>query len=41
MKAYDLTVIILKDENGNFLATCPALQGCYADGETIEDALKK
>lgn len=39
MKIYNLTVVIEKDEDGNFLAICPALQGCYADGETLEEAL--
>ena len=39
MTEYNLTVIIQKDEDGNFIAICPALQGCYTDGETLEDAL--
>jgi predicted RNase H-like HicB family nuclease len=36
---YNLTVVVEKDEDNNFLAICPALQGCYADGETLEEAL--
>ena len=40
MKIYNLTVVIEKDEDGNFLAICPALQGCYADGGTMEEALE-
>ena len=40
MKVYNLTVFIEKDEDGNFLAICPALQGCYTDGETMEEALE-
>jgi predicted RNase H-like HicB family nuclease len=39
MKVYNLTVVVEKDEDGVFLAICPALQGCYADGETLEEAL--
>ena len=39
MNAYNLTVIIKKDTDGNFLAICPALQGCYVDGETQQEAL--
>lgn len=39
-KVYDLTVVIEQDETGRFLAICPALQGCYTEGETIEEALK-
>lgn len=40
MKNYQFTVIVQQDEEGNYLAICPALQGCYAEGETPEEALK-
>ena len=40
MKVYNLTVVIEKDENGNYLAICPALQGCYTEGSTKEEALE-
>ena len=40
MNIYNLTVVVEKDEDGNFLAICPALQGCYTDGETMEEALE-
>ncbi len=39
MKNYQFTVIVQQDEDGNYLAICPALQGCYAEGETKEEAL--
>ena len=39
-KQYSLTVIVEKDESGRFLAICPALQGCYTEGETPEEALE-
>jgi len=26
-------------EEGGFLARCPTLQGCYAEGKTIEEAV--
>ena len=26
-------------EEGGFLASCPSLQGCYAEGKTIEEAV--
>ena len=39
-KLYNLTVVIEQDETGRFLAICPALQGCYTEGETIEQALE-
>ncbi|MBU0477372.1 MAG: type II toxin-antitoxin system HicB family antitoxin [bacterium] len=38
MKTYNLTVVIEKDEDGRYLAICPALQGCYTEGETEEEA---
>lgn len=37
---YEFTVVIEKDETGKFLAVCPALQGCYSEGGTIEEALE-
>lgn len=40
MKVYNLTVVVEKDEDGNFIAICPALQGCYSDGATLEEALE-
>ena len=39
MKHYQFTIIVQKDEDGNYLATCPALQGCYAEGETTDEAI--
>jgi len=27
-------------EEGGFLARCPSLQGCYAEGKTIEEAVE-
>ena len=40
MKHYNFTVVVEKDEDGNFLAICPALQGCYTEGDTKEQALE-
>ncbi|MEK6552211.1 MAG: type II toxin-antitoxin system HicB family antitoxin [Bacteroidota bacterium] len=40
MKPYEFTVVIEKDEDGRYLAICPALQGCYSEGETEEEAKK-
>lgn len=39
MRHYQFTAIVQRDEEGNYLAICPALQGCYAEGETPEEAL--
>jgi predicted RNase H-like HicB family nuclease len=38
MEKYTLPVVIEKDEDGYF-AMCPALQGCYSQGDTYEEAL--
>ena len=40
MKLFNYTVVIEKDEDGNYLAICPALQGCYTEGTTKEEALE-
>ena len=47
MKDYEFTIVIERDEDGRFVAICPALQGCYTEGETeaearalIEDAIR-
>lgn len=36
---YKFPVIIEKDEGGLYVADCPDLQGCHAQGETIEEAI--
>lgn len=38
MTECEFTVVIEKDENSRYLAICPALQGCYTEGETEEEA---
>lgn len=40
MKVFNYTVVIEKDEDDNFLALCPALQGCYSEGSTKDEALE-
>ena len=39
MEKYTLPVVLEKDEHG-YLAMCPALQGCYLQGDTYEEALE-
>jgi len=39
MEKYTLPIITKKDEHGYF-AMCPALQGCYSQGDTYEEALE-
>jgi predicted RNase H-like HicB family nuclease len=38
MANYDFTVVYDSDEDGRIVAICPTLQGCYAEGETLEEA---
>jgi predicted RNase H-like HicB family nuclease len=40
MKTYEYTVVVERDEDGRFVAICPALQGCYTEGETEQEALE-
>ena len=40
MTSYDYKVIVEPDETGGYVVTCPSLQGCYSQGETIEEALE-
>ncbi|MFZ1321002.1 MAG: type II toxin-antitoxin system HicB family antitoxin [Ignavibacteria bacterium] len=40
MKNYNFTVVIDKDEDGNYLAICPSLQGCYTEGSSMEEAME-
>ncbi len=35
---YEFTVIIERDEDGVYIAFCPALQGCHTEGDTEEEA---
>lgn len=35
---YEFTIIIEQDEDGVFIALCPALQGCHSAGDTEEEA---
>jgi len=40
LKILDYKVFLEKDPNGGYVVTCPSFQGCYSQGETIEDALE-
>ena len=39
MARYEFSVIVERDEDGVYIASCPALQGCYSQGDTYEEAL--
>jgi predicted RNase H-like HicB family nuclease len=38
MKHYTLPIIIERDADG-FFVSCPALQGCYTQGATYDEAI--
>lgn len=40
MKSYDYPVIIKPDISGGYVISCPTFQGCYSQGETVDEALK-
>ena len=40
IKIYEFPVVVEKDKAGYFFALVPSLQGCYAQGNTLEEALK-
>jgi predicted RNase H-like HicB family nuclease len=39
MKQLTLAVVVENDSNGYFVS-CPALQGCYSQGNTYEEAVE-
>jgi antitoxin HicB len=38
-RIYDFKVMLEPDETGGYVAVCPALAGCYSQGETVQDAM--
>lgn len=42
MKRYigQYPVIVQEDESGGYWVSCPIFDGCYSQGETIDEALK-
>lgn len=39
MTTYRFQVVIEQDEDGLYVAECPALRGCYTQGGTFEEAV--
>lgn len=37
----DFTVVIERDEEGNFIASVPALVGCHTQGRTLDEAMER
>ena len=41
MKVYDFKVLLEPDEEaGGYVVSCPALAGCYSQGDTVDEALE-
>ena len=40
MAIYKFKIVIQQDEDGVYIASCPSLQGCYSQGDTMEEVLK-
>ena len=41
MKIYDFKILLEPDdEAGGYVVTCPALPGCYTQGDTIDEAIE-
>lgn len=33
-------VLIQRDEDGRYIASCPAIKGCHSQGDTYEEAIE-
>ena len=40
MQTYKYKIVIEQDEENTYIASCPALQGCHSQGETVEEAIE-
>ena len=40
MSTYRFNIVVERDEDGVYIASCPALQGCYTQGDTYEEAVE-
>jgi predicted RNase H-like HicB family nuclease len=40
MSTYKYRIVIEQDEDGIYIVTCPALQGCHSQGYTIDEAIE-
>lgn len=38
---YNFPILIEKDEDGFYVASIPVIQGCYTQGKTYKEALKR
>ena len=40
MKEYEFTVLLEKEDDGRYTATCPSFPGCYTQGDDENEALE-
>ena len=40
MPTYRFNIVVERDEDGVYIASCPALQGCHSQGDTHEEAVE-
>jgi len=40
MSNYHFTIVVEQDDDGVYIASCPALQGCYSQGDTYQEAIE-
>ena len=40
MRTYKFRIIVESDEDNVYIASCPALKGCYSQGATIPEAIE-
>ena len=41
IQEYELPITIKSEKEGGFIAVCPVWKDCYAQGETIEEAIRE
>ncbi|MFA5027959.1 MAG: type II toxin-antitoxin system HicB family antitoxin [Candidatus Methylomirabilota bacterium] len=39
MESYRYTVILEREEDGGYHASCPTLKGCHTQGDTLDEAV--
>jgi len=39
MEVLSFPVVLQPDKEGGFVVDCPVLEGCYSQGETVDEAL--
>jgi len=39
MRVYDFKVLLEPDESGGYVVSCPALEGCYSQGDSVAEAM--